>query len=275
MLIKGYSDFSFSQAGVKSNFEPMASWGAYFKLDNDVRRLFPYINSEVQDSRYFDSPEYIRFTLDCFQCTLYPIEVMAAPFTDQDQALEFVDHLIGFLNDLYDSKESLKPDYKKYKPVPVLDLFKLTPGTNCGECGFPTCMAFAAALGQSETATDKCPYFSEPISENAIYPVYDRDGNLASTVSIEIDVSNKEPEESLKKNKVPVKITSTGVQADLTHREVEVLRLVAEGSTNTEISEKLSISPHTVKSHVVHIFNKLGVNDRTQAAVWASKNKIL
>ncbi|MCP4108975.1 MAG: response regulator transcription factor [Desulfobacteraceae bacterium] len=54
-----------------------------------------------------------------------------------------------------------------------------------------------------------------------------------------------------------------------------MLRLVAEGSTNTEISEILSISPHTVKSHVVHIFNKLGVNDRTQAAVWATRHKII
>ena len=65
------------------------------------------------------------------------------------------------------------------------------------------------------------------------------------------------------------------IQTDLTDREIQVLRLVAEGATNIEISEILSISPHTVKSHVIHIFNKLGVNDRTQAAVWAARHKIV
>jgi len=62
---------------------------------------------------------------------------------------------------------------------------------------------------------------------------------------------------------------------ELTDRELEVLRNVAMGATNKKISERLSISPHTVKSHVVHIFNKLGVNDRVQAAVWAVKQNIL
>jgi DNA-binding CsgD family transcriptional regulator len=56
---------------------------------------------------------------------------------------------------------------------------------------------------------------------------------------------------------------------------MEVLRLVAQGATNTEISHILSISPHIVKSHVIHIFNKLGVNDRSQAAVWAARRKLV
>jgi PAS domain S-box-containing protein len=61
----------------------------------------------------------------------------------------------------------------------------------------------------------------------------------------------------------------------LTGRETEVLQLMAEGYTNPEISSHLSISPHTVKSHVIHIFNKLGVNDRTRAAVMATRRKII
>ncbi len=269
MLIKGYSDFSFSKAGILPQFQPM--WGAYFKLDNNVRCLFPYINREIPDALYYDIPEYIQFKLDGVHCSLYPIEVMVAPFYDQDQALGFITHFIDFLNDLFDRKESLIPDYKKYKPVSILDIYKLLPGTNCKECGYASCMAYAAFLSKSETTTDQCPYFIQPISKNAVYPVYDRDGNLTSTVSIEIDPTIKESEDS----KIPVNITTNIVQSDLTAREIEVLRLVAEGHTNTEISEKLFISPHTVKSHVVHIFNKLGVNDRTQAAVWASRNKIL
>jgi DNA-binding NarL/FixJ family response regulator len=63
---------------------------------------------------------------------------------------------------------------------------------------------------------------------------------------------------------------STSAHSDeLTHREVEVLRLVAEGKTNAEIAQSLFISVGTVKVHVERIIDKLGVSDRTQAAVRA------
>ncbi len=54
---------------------------------------------------------------------------------------------------------------------------------------------------------------------------------------------------------------------ELTHRELDVLRLVAEGKTNAEIAGLLFISVGTVKVHVERIIDKLGVSDRTQAAV--------
>ena len=55
----------------------------------------------------------------------------------------------------------------------------------------------------------------------------------------------------------------------ITQREVEVLRLLAQGRTNPEIAKDLEISRGTVKIHVQHIISKLGVSDRTQAAVRA------
>jgi DNA-binding NarL/FixJ family response regulator len=55
----------------------------------------------------------------------------------------------------------------------------------------------------------------------------------------------------------------------LTPRELEVLRLVAQGKTNREIAARLMIAPGTVKLHVEHIISKLDVSDRTQAAVRA------
>lgn len=57
----------------------------------------------------------------------------------------------------------------------------------------------------------------------------------------------------------------------LTPREEEVLRLVATGATNREISRRLFISELTVKMHLASIFRKLQVNDRTKAAVLALK----
>ena len=55
----------------------------------------------------------------------------------------------------------------------------------------------------------------------------------------------------------------------LTDQETTVLKLIAEGLNNTSIANTLSISHSTVKTHIRHIFQKLAVSDRTQAALWA------
>ena len=60
----------------------------------------------------------------------------------------------------------------------------------------------------------------------------------------------------------------------LTKRELDVLRLISEACSNKKISDELTISERTVKNHISHIFRKIDVEDRTQAAVFAIRNKI-
>jgi DNA-binding NarL/FixJ family response regulator len=75
----------------------------------------------------------------------------------------------------------------------------------------------------------------------------------------------------------PALARQAGVHLDqpLSGREIQVLRLVAEGLTNADIAERLVISPTTVKSHVQNILQKLEVSDRTQAAVHAVRRGLI
>ena len=59
---------------------------------------------------------------------------------------------------------------------------------------------------------------------------------------------------------------------ELTEREMEVLKLIAKGKSNQEVADELYIGIKTVKFHVTNILAKLGVEDRTQAAIYAHKN---
>ncbi|OUE24609.1 Transcriptional regulatory protein LiaR [Clavibacter michiganensis] len=64
-------------------------------------------------------------------------------------------------------------------------------------------------------------------------------------------------------------------RVSLSSREIEVLRLVADGASNTEVGARLHITDATVKSHLVHVFSKLGVSSRTAAVAAAREIGIL
>jgi DNA-binding NarL/FixJ family response regulator len=61
-------------------------------------------------------------------------------------------------------------------------------------------------------------------------------------------------------------------EVELTDRETEVLRLIGAGLPNRRIASQLGIAEQTVKTHVGNIFHRLGVTDRTAAALWAQRN---
>jgi DNA-binding NarL/FixJ family response regulator len=62
------------------------------------------------------------------------------------------------------------------------------------------------------------------------------------------------------------------VVVDLTPREAEVLGLVRQGLANKQIARRLGITERTVKAHLTSTFQRIGVSDRTQAALWAERN---
>ncbi len=72
-------------------------------------------------------------------------------------------------------------------------------------------------------------------------------------------------------------VSEAGAAADvdLTPRQLEVLRLVAEGLRNSDIAERLTISEQTVKTHVAHLLEKLGVTSRLQAARYAISKRLV
>jgi DNA-binding NarL/FixJ family response regulator len=68
--------------------------------------------------------------------------------------------------------------------------------------------------------------------------------------------------------------TTPAAAAELTPRETEVLVLVRQGLANKQIARRLGISERTVKAHLTSTFQRIGVVDRTQAALWAERNAL-
>jgi len=261
---------------------------ASFELNVDIAPLFPFINALAERAELYERPKMIRFPLDQTFCVLYPTHGLATPFGGRTQAMAFMERLFAFLNDTHRRSEKIKPKHRTFRRVSVIEILRLLPQNNCRECGFVSCMAFAANLSQQQTLPDQCPHMEFPLSTQADYPVYDSDGNIRSTVRIEIDTVQtfralqrrsgrlEEQLNSLLQDREQAKMeANASLPTRLTQRELEVLRLLSEGASNVEISHLLdNISPHTVKSHVIHLFNKLGVDNRIQAAVWATRHHL-
>lgn len=99
--------------------------------------------------------------------------------------------------------------------------------------------------------------------KKAIMSVYDNDGYVEPSLTPLLNSS------LAKRDMQP------GELHNITKRELEILKLIASGMLNKEIASQLNISERTVKNHVSNIFRKISVSDRTQAAVFAIKNKIV
>jgi DNA-binding NarL/FixJ family response regulator len=72
---------------------------------------------------------------------------------------------------------------------------------------------------------------------------------------------------------VAVEPTIDPAWAELTPREQEILKLIAQGASNREIAQQLYISEKTVKNHITSLLSRLGLRDRTQAAVWLHRQR--
>ncbi len=126
--------------------------------------------------------------------------------------------------------------------------------------------------------------------EARAYPIYDGGGRVALVARISFDISLRKQSqtrqnrrrEALERSLAEMnrlRLDDLPFQArpgrGLTARELEILRLLAQGLSNPQIAGVLDLSPHTVKRHVDNIFAKLVVNDRAQAAVWAARNGLV
>ncbi len=126
--------------------------------------------------------------------------------------------------------------------------------------------------------------------EARAYPIRDRSGRLHLVARISFDISRRKQHqarqgrrrETLERSLAELSHLTmaelpfqSGLDHALTARELEVLRLICQGLSNPQMAAVLGLSPHTVKRHVDHIFVKLMVNDRAQAAVWAARRGLV
>jgi ArsR family metal-binding transcriptional regulator len=135
---------------------------AFVSLENDISEVLPYLNAELVGFDYHHQDKILLWANNGKIYAFRPHEIAIAPVIDNEEARELAKSIIHTVNNIWQRRDKIKPNFGgRKRPPNVLDIYKLLPSTNCKECGFLTCMAFAAALRNDPTKSSLCPYLSE------------------------------------------------------------------------------------------------------------------
>jgi ArsR family metal-binding transcriptional regulator len=135
-------------------------------LSEDIGEALPYLASVIKLCSYDDNTKILTFKRDGKGIAMYPRQIAVTKLRDREEAVQVLEQLKDLINSTYERRGNIQPCYKKGGEIKYLDVFKLLPGTNCGECGQQTCLAFAARLVQQEATISQCsPLFSGQFEE--------------------------------------------------------------------------------------------------------------
>ena len=137
-------------------------WAAKARLRRDIGDVLPYLNARLQDCQYHHEARALIWRNGERRYAFRPFEITIAPVEDNDEAKKVISEVASMVNKVWQEKDSITPDFTGKEPPKMLDIYKLLPKTNCRQCGYTTCMAFAAALRDGNTTMECCSPLMEP-----------------------------------------------------------------------------------------------------------------
>lgn len=149
-------DFSFQLINI-SCLPSSTLFNALVELDNDVSPAMPFLNAVIVGAHYRHSESVLDFMHGSHIVTLLPRQMKVTGLADEEEASRVLTELQARINDAWDRRRSIEPATTTIRPPPAIELLRLLPRTNCGRCGVPTCLAFAANLSRGIAAVEECP----------------------------------------------------------------------------------------------------------------------
>ncbi|HYA90051.1 MAG TPA: (Fe-S)-binding protein [Thermodesulfobacteriota bacterium] len=131
------------------------------ELSDEIPEVLPYLNTILKGCIYNHPANTLTIKKDGKLLTLHFNHITLAKVEDEKEAEEILKWLKDLINETYEKRDHIEPNYSKSADLKALDIFKLLPGTNCKECGELTCLAFAVKLVAQDIDVVKCaPLFS-------------------------------------------------------------------------------------------------------------------
>ncbi len=139
---------------------------AIVTLPEDISEVLPYLHTVLKGLQYIDKNKILTIKREGHLITFRPREIAITKLEDEKEARHVMEGLKQIINETYQRRGTIEPDYTMPKELKSSDILKLLPGTNCKECGERTCFAFSFKLIRNEVVISKCtPLFLEKYEE--------------------------------------------------------------------------------------------------------------
>ena len=136
------------------------------EISDEIHEVFPYLNATLKGCIYNHPANTLTIKKDGKLFTLHAHHITLAKLEDEKEAEEILGWLKNLINETYDKRDQIEPNFSKGADLKALDIFRLLPGISCKKCGELTCLAFAVKLVGQEIDITKCiPLFSEEYQE--------------------------------------------------------------------------------------------------------------
>ena len=131
-------------------------------LPADIRQVLPYLNAILADAVYNAAVPSLHWKKAGHHVVFQPDRIAVSNVADREAAIQEMDELVKLVNRTWQRREEIEPDSRtRQRPAP-LAVLKLLPGTNCRQCGQPTCFTFALQLIAGHQQPGHCPPLLQP-----------------------------------------------------------------------------------------------------------------
>jgi ArsR family metal-binding transcriptional regulator len=132
------------------------------EVSDEIHEVFPYLNAIIKGCIYNHPALTLTIRNEEKLITLHANHITMTLIEDEKEAQEVLNWLKDLINETYQKKDQIEPNYSSGDQLKPSDIQKLLPGTNCKECGFRSCLAFAFKLVDEKVEIVKClPLFSD------------------------------------------------------------------------------------------------------------------
>jgi ArsR family metal-binding transcriptional regulator len=138
-------------------------WGTEISLTSDISAVLPYLNAAVWDNTWYDHKNKILICGEQGQRYAFrPYQIRVARVQDPLDARQIASEIVDKVNSIWQERDRITPRFTEKRLPAVIDIFKLLPKTNCKQCGYLTCLAYAADLREGAAKLEDCPPLSKP-----------------------------------------------------------------------------------------------------------------
>ncbi len=136
-------------------------FNAIADLEVDIGDLLPYLATVIRGCIYIDGTGELNYMDGGHIIAIRSRQITVTALSDEVEARQVCEELRNMINQVDQQRESITPTLRKHARLDPLTVYRELPGTNCGECGETTCMAFAARVVSRELKARGCKILME------------------------------------------------------------------------------------------------------------------